>query len=491
MKKLRRYQKLASALLSEKWRKFDIRGHWHHFLGTDIFTKGSKPVIRWIKGDGLDDEVTSVALAQATRIYGQQVDYCLLTQGISPDRARQVLSHADCPVEWRTVSKEDNPVLSHFLQEAECEEENFGYWWKWFPERIRPHAPEWILDGDMVLTGRPAWFEAWRTGSDVTRMSSTSEVPGVDHIFGEYAHLVDPDSTFYSGIVSMPPGAQYLDNITRVLKRQPLAVPHNGKKNMSEQGVMVAALQSLNPIPIPLNEFPFARAFQDNLDFGGQEPAAHVWGYHFGNAFVTHNPHVEKLQREGTIDTLGARDIIESARWLNGGHGQWGFKGWGMRENVARTIINELGDIRERTVIEFGTSRGYLTFILAQAGAHVITIDIEDRGARQNLAGLKVEVYVMSALKFLRTNKSTFEIVCVDVHGNSRRQWRRLWRKLSNRIQVGGRVVISNAELRLIPGWAHEDGVPWLHQKLSNDPDWMCTLIPDPAPGMLIVKRLK
>jgi predicted O-methyltransferase YrrM len=356
---------------------------------------------------------------------------------------------------------------------------------------MRPHAPEWILDGDMVLTGRPAWFEAWRTGSDVTRMSSTSEVPGVNHIFGEYAHLVDPDSTFYSGIVSLPPGARYLDNISRVLNRQPLEVPHNGKKNMSEQGVMVAALQSLNPMPIPLNEFPFARAFQDNLDFGGQEPAAHVWGYHFGNAFVTHNPHVEKLQREGTIDTLGARDIIESARWLNGGHGQWGFKGWGMRENVARTIINELGDIQGRTVLEFGTSRGYLTFILAQAGAHVITVDIEDRGARQNLAGLKVKVYVMSALKFLRTNKSNFEIVCVDVHGNSRRQWRRLWRKLSRRVQVGGQVVISNAELRLIPGWAHEDGVPWLHQKLSSDPHWMCTLIPDPAPGMLIVKRLK
>lgn len=92
---LRRYQKLSRALLSEVWRKFDARGHWHQFLGTDIFTKGSKPVIRWIKGDGLDDEVTSVALAQATRIYGQQVDYCLLTQGISPDRARQILSHAD------------------------------------------------------------------------------------------------------------------------------------------------------------------------------------------------------------------------------------------------------------------------------------------------------------------------------------------------------------------------------------------------------------
>jgi len=491
MKNLRRYQKLASALLSEKWRKFDIRGHWHHFLSTDIFTKGSKPVIRWIKGDGLDDEVTSIALAQATRIYGQDVDFCLLTQGISPDRARQVLSYADSPVEWRTVSKKDNPVLSHYLQEAECDEKDFGYWWKWFPERIRPNAPEWILDGDMVLTDRPVWFEAWRTGSDVTRMSSTSEVPGVDHIYGEYAHLVDPDSTFYSGIVSLPPGVQYLDKITKVLNGQPLRVPHNGKQNMSEQGVMVAALQGLNPTPIPLNEFPFARALQDDLDFGGQEPATHVWGYHFGNAFVMHNPHVERLQREGTIDTLGVRDIIESARWLNGGHGQWGFKGWGMRENVARAIINELGDLREHTVLEFGTSRGYLTFILAQAGAQVITVDREDRGVRQNLAGLKVEVNVMSALKFLRTNKSNFEIVCVDVHGNSRRQWRRLWRKLSNRIQVGGQVVISNAELHLVPGWAHEDGVPWLHKRLLNDPNWMCTLIPDSIPGILIVKRLK
>jgi hypothetical protein len=76
-------------------------------------------------------------------------------------------------------------------------------------------------------------------------MSSTNEVPGIDHIFGEYAHLVNPDPTLYSGIVSLPPGARYLDEIKRVLNRQPLEVPDNGKKNMSEQGVMVAALQNL------------------------------------------------------------------------------------------------------------------------------------------------------------------------------------------------------------------------------------------------------
>jgi predicted O-methyltransferase YrrM len=491
MKNLHRYQNVAITLLREKWRKFDIRGHWHNFLGTDTFTKSSRPVIRWIKGDGLDDEVTSIALAQATRIYGQHVDYCLLTQGISPDRARKVLSYSDSPVEWRVVSKADNPALSHFLQEANCDEENFGYWWKWFPERIRPNAPEWILEGDMVITDRPPWFEAWAEGSDVARMSTTNEVPGVDHIFGEYEHLVNPNSTFYSGIVSLPPGDRYQDEITKILNHQPLKIPHNGKRDMSEQGVVVAALQNLNPTPIPLNEFPFARAFQESLDFGGQEPAKHVWGYHFGNAFVMHNPHIEKLQGEGTIDKLGVRDIIESARWLNGGHGQWGFKGWGMIENAARAIVNELGDIHERKVVEFGTSRGYLSFILAQAGAHVITVDREDRGARQNLAGLKVEIYIMSVLKFLRTNKSIFEIVCVDLHGNSRRQWRKLWRKLSSRIQVGGQVVISNAELRLVPGWAHEDGVPWLHQKLSRDPNWMCTLISDVVPGILIVKRLK
>jgi hypothetical protein len=59
------------------------------------FSLGSRPVIRWIKGDGLDDEITRSVIAQATRLFGASVDYCLCSAGISPARARAVLAWAE------------------------------------------------------------------------------------------------------------------------------------------------------------------------------------------------------------------------------------------------------------------------------------------------------------------------------------------------------------------------------------------------------------
>jgi hypothetical protein len=125
------------------------------------FTLGSRPVIRWIKGDGLDDEITRSAIVQATRLFGASVDYCLCTAGISP--ARAVLAWAEQPVEWWPLTPEDNPVLTAALMAAGCYSDRFGYWWKWFPERVRIGAPEWILDGDMVITGAPRCsMRCWR-----------------------------------------------------------------------------------------------------------------------------------------------------------------------------------------------------------------------------------------------------------------------------------------------------------------------------------------
>ncbi len=122
------------------------------------FTAGTRPVMRWIKGDGLDDAVTRAAIGAATRLFGESVDYCLCTNGIHPERAREILSWAAQPVEWWPLAPADNPPLRDRLSAAGCPPEHFGYWWKWFPERVRPHGPEWILDGDMVVTGKPTWF---------------------------------------------------------------------------------------------------------------------------------------------------------------------------------------------------------------------------------------------------------------------------------------------------------------------------------------------
>jgi hypothetical protein len=110
------------------------------------FSHGKKPVIRWIKGDGLDDDVTRAAIATATRLFGDQVDYCLCTRDIDAPRARRILSWATESVDWWPISPEDNAVLAERLDAAGCRPEQFGYWWKWFPERVRPDAPEWILE---------------------------------------------------------------------------------------------------------------------------------------------------------------------------------------------------------------------------------------------------------------------------------------------------------------------------------------------------------
>ena len=64
------------------------------------FSIGSRPVIRWIKGDGLDDMITRAAIGQATRLFGSEVDYCICTQGIDADRVRSILEWASQPVEW-------------------------------------------------------------------------------------------------------------------------------------------------------------------------------------------------------------------------------------------------------------------------------------------------------------------------------------------------------------------------------------------------------
>ena len=64
--------------------------------------------------------------------------------------------------------------------------EHFGYWWKWFPERVRVRAPEWILDGDMAIVGAPPWFETWRRGEDVLRVTQ-DDFWDAREMYGEYA----------------------------------------------------------------------------------------------------------------------------------------------------------------------------------------------------------------------------------------------------------------------------------------------------------------
>jgi SAM-dependent methyltransferase len=447
------------------------------------FAAGARPVIRWIKGDGCDDAVTRAAIGQATRLFGQAVDYCLCTRGLDAARVRSVLAWAAQPVEWWPVSEADNPALAGQLLRAGCAPERFGYWWKWFPERVRPSAPEWILDGDMVVTQAPPWFDAWVRGADRVRVAQDDAWPP-DDMYGRYVDDVDQHLKLYSGLVSLPPGVRYMDAICEVLDRRPLVAPHDGTRDKCEQGVVAAAFQALGAAPIPLCEFPFARGFAPALDFGAAGDRDRAWGYHFGNAFRAPNPHFARLTAAGVVFSRPEPDVVERFSWL-GGFGQWGVPGWAMPDGCARELAGRAVAFAGRRVLELGTSRGRFTAILATLGCQVTTVDRHDRGAAVNLAGLGVRLVRADAVDFLQRTGETFDLIVVDLHGNDATDWERRAPGLRRCLAHRGTLFLDNARLHEIPEWHDEVGVARFLAELP--PGWRVTLVTHTPPGVAIV----
>ena len=451
--------------------------------GQRAFQAGEKPLIRWIKGDGLDDEVTQTALHMATSLFGSSVDYCLCTYGISPERARGILASASQPVEWWPITAADNPTLARYLLAAECPEEAFGYWWKWFPERCRPDAPEWILDGDMVITGKPTWFEAWYGGSDFTRISRDDSRRHPE-IYGQYAGMVDLGSSIYSGLASLPPRVSIMPVLTSLLEREPLAAPHDGREAMCEQGAIAVTFQALGSLTFPLSEFPFARAFDPDLDFGLEGDQGKAWGIHFGHAFRRRNEHFEALLDQGKLTYPSSPTVVEKFAWL-GNSGQWGVPGWGLPDASTHFIVEGVQELQPDRVLEIGTSRGRMTAMLADSGAHVTTVDHMNRGAPTNLSGLNVEVVVADAVDYLSTCSRTFPVVVVDVHDNSVAAWQRFLPKLTRVLKPGGHVFINNATLWRLPEWEEERGVGWAVEHL---PEGLRVVgISEAVPGVVVL----
>ena len=452
------------------------------------FSLGAKPVIRWIKGNGLDDQVTKAAIGQATRLFGSSVDYCLCTNDIDAARVRNILEWAAQPVEWWPVDELDNPKLAEVLINADCPPSHFGYWWKWFPERVRPNAPEWILDGDMVITAKPPWFEQWRSGGDVLRIAQYDFA--TPEIYGNYAEHVNLDLKLYSGLVSLPPKVRYIDQFLAVLQIQPLVIPHDGRKDMCEQGVAVATFGKLDALPIPLYEFPFCIASQSYIDYGIHGNRNQVWGYHFGRSFVMNNPHFDRLTQEGTVffkpqsSQLTFRELSERFKWL-GNVGQWGVPGWAIPDEIAIQICIEAQAYAAKEVLELGTSRGYLSAMLASLGCKLTTVDHQDRGAIQNLAGLNVTVVVEDAVEFLTRSNKKFDLIVVDVHGNTPQDWARLEDPLIAQVKRGSKLVIDNAALYEIPEWKDETGVQWFLDQLPKT--WHIKINKEYVPGIATV----
>jgi len=57
--------------------------------------------------------------------------------------------------------------------------------------------------------------------------------------------------------------------------------------------------------------------------------------------------------------------------------------------------------------------------MLASVGCNLTTIDHQDRGALQNLEGLNVKVLVEDAAVFFTGSDQLFDLIVVDVHGNT------------------------------------------------------------------------
>jgi len=475
-------------LMTFKIRYAKIFNNQEFFFETEkskniFYATSSKPHIRWVKGDGLDDEVTRSAIAQATRIFGDEVDYCITTNNIMPSRVRDILSWASQPVEWIPVSSKDNKLLAQELMQAGCKEKNFGYWWKWFPTRVRPFAPEWILDGDMLITAKPKWFYLWKNGKDRLRVSQDDTT--LAHYYGEYAKQAANSLKLYSGIISLPPKLFFDKELIGFLKKFPLKKDHDGTLNMSEQGAIAAVFSKIGCIPIPLSEFPFADSEAINFNYGQKKNIKNIWGYHFTRSFIrkskTFFSLVEKHKIYWNSKSIGS---IDKFSWLRN-HGQNGYEGTSMDPFFVRKTYEIAKKFKNKEVLEIGTSRGYLAAIINDIGCKVTTIDNIDRGALLNLQNLRIKIIHNDVIRFLKSSSKQYELIIVDLHGNYKKLWLELFPLIQNSLKYKGTFIFYNSYISDKPERAREDGIQHLvSQKLFNR--FTLKNYKTPWPGMLI-----
>jgi SAM-dependent methyltransferase len=238
--------------------------------------------------------------------------------------------------------------------------------------------------------------------------------------------------------------------------------------------------------PIPLCEFPFARAFEPGLDHGPAGDRGVGWGVHFSYAFRQTNPHVAALLATGTLTAPNpAPDPAERFAWL-GNRGSWGMPGASTAHGLVRAMAALAAPFAGRPVLELGTSRGRLTAALASLGCQVTTLDRHDRGAAGNLDGLGVEVNQADAMVWLRGTARQFPLIVADLHGNSVADWQVLWPLIRRCLAPGGTLLANNAVLWQRPEWAEERGVAWLLEQLPEG--WHAEVYDSAWPGIAAIR---
>ena len=427
------------------------------------FSHHTRPVMRWFKREAQDDHLVRASIAQATKLFGTSVDYCLCTtEAIDPMRARAILAWSEQPVEWWQVSIEDNQVLAEHLKQRGYMPEDFGDWWKYFPERVRPTAPEWIIDSNVVIFSKPVWFEAWLKGEEIIRVTDSMRT------------------------MVFPPG---LTNQTECLLELG-QIGHTQIKTLltAFREKLFKILGAKNSIFITNGEV--LSEFESSYDLKS------AWAIQFSTESGKANDTYQNLVKEKIIfskidddlSQVSLEQLVERFVWLSGGIGQWGIPGWSMRNSYIPLLLQRAIAFIGKSVLDLGTSRGRLSAMLSTLGCQVTTVDHQDRGAADNLRGLPVRVVTDDAVSFLQSSTEKFEYIVVDLHGNTIENWQRYAQPLLQRLNKGGVMFIDNAILYEMPVFKDEAGVLWFLSQLSAD--WKVELYNKEPPGFAIVTNL-
>jgi predicted O-methyltransferase YrrM len=427
------------------------------------FSHQTRPVIRWIKKEAQDDHLVRASIAQATKLFGSSVDYCLCTtEMIDPMRARAILAWSEQPVEWWQVSSADNQVLDQYLTQRGYRSEDFGDWWQYFPERVRPSAPEWIIDSDVVILAKPVWFDAWMKGEDIVRVTDSMRTmvcpPGLTYQTDCLLQLAEIGPTQINTLL-----AAFREQLLKIF----------GTKN--------AILMTKGEVP-------------SEVDISQDLKSA--WAIQFSNASGKTSDTFQHLVKENIIfskvddglSQVNIEQLVARFEWLSGGTGQWGVPGWSMRNSYIPVLLQRATAFIGKSVLDLGTSRGRLPAMMSTMGCQVTTVDHQDRGAADNLRGLPVRVVTDDAVSFLERSTEKFDYIVVDLHGNTLENWQRYAQPLLQRLNTGGVMFLDNAILYEMPVFKDEVGVRWFLSQLSAD--WKVELYKKEPPGFAIVTHL-
>ena len=158
-----------------------------------------------------------------------------------------------------------------------------------------------------------------------------------------------------------------------------------------------------------------------------------------------------------------------------------------MEPECARGIGALAAGFAGRPTLEIGTSRGHLAAILASRGCRLTTLDALERGARRNLDGLGVDVVVSDAEEFLADGGRRYDFIVVDLHGNRKARWRRLWPLLEACLAPEGTMVLYNSHLWKIEEFKAETGLRWVMRHCLAG--FATEVFEEPAPGMVVCRR--